>query len=40
MYLSEKPCPINFYKEEGRDIVIEVVGNGGLLPNRSSHSSR
>ncbi|XP_010250844.1 PREDICTED: trihelix transcription factor GT-1 [Nelumbo nucifera] len=30
MYLSEKPRPIDFYKEEGRDMMIEVVGNGGL----------
>lgn len=30
MYLSEKPRPIDFYKEEGRDMIIEVVGNGGL----------
>ncbi|XP_065630823.1 trihelix transcription factor GT-1 [Quercus suber] len=30
MYLSEKPRPIDFYKEEGaRDMMIEVVSNGG-----------
>ncbi|ONK71138.1 uncharacterized protein A4U43_C04F5100 [Asparagus officinalis] len=30
MYLSEKPRPLDFYKEEeeGRDMMIEVVGNG------------
>ncbi|KAF5194130.1 Trihelix transcription factor gt-1 [Thalictrum thalictroides] len=37
MYLSEKPTPIDFYKEEGRgDMMIEVIGNGGLqLPQQS-----
>ncbi|XP_010248872.1 PREDICTED: trihelix transcription factor GT-1-like [Nelumbo nucifera] len=34
MYLSEKPRPIDFYKEEGRDMMIEVVGNGGLPPQQ------
>ncbi|XP_068664794.1 trihelix transcription factor GT-1-like [Aristolochia californica] len=34
MYLSEKPRPIDFYKEEGRDMMIEVVGNGGLQPQQ------
>ena len=28
MYLYEKPRPIDFYKEEGRDMMIEVAGNG------------
>ncbi|KAG4975402.1 Trihelix transcription factor GT-4 [Glycine soja] len=33
MYLSEKPRPIDFYKEEGaRDMMIEVVSNGDLPP--------
>ncbi|KAI4336623.1 hypothetical protein L6164_015125 [Bauhinia variegata] len=33
MYLSEKPRPIDFYKEEGsRDMMIEVVSNGELGP--------
>ncbi|KAI4343362.1 hypothetical protein L6164_010720 [Bauhinia variegata] len=33
MYLSEKPRPIDFYKEEGsRDMIIEVVSNGELAP--------
>ncbi|XP_028771329.1 trihelix transcription factor GT-1-like isoform X1 [Neltuma alba] len=33
MYLSEKPRPIDFYKEEGsRDMMIEVVSNGELPP--------
>ncbi|RVW90918.1 Trihelix transcription factor GT-1 [Vitis vinifera] len=32
MYLPEKPRPLDFYKEEeeGRDMMIEVVSNGGL----------
>ncbi|KAF3431105.1 hypothetical protein FNV43_RR25835 [Rhamnella rubrinervis] len=31
MYLSEKPRPIDFYKEEGsRDMMIEVVSNGDI----------
>ncbi|KAL5717760.1 Trihelix transcription factor GT-1 [Ranunculus cassubicifolius] len=30
MYLSEKPTPIDFYKGEGRDMIIEVLGNGDL----------
>ncbi|KAF8390592.1 hypothetical protein HHK36_025119 [Tetracentron sinense] len=29
MYLPEKPRPINFYKEEGKDMMVEVAGNGG-----------
>ncbi|KAJ7957616.1 trihelix transcription factor GT-1 [Quillaja saponaria] len=33
MYLSEKPRPIDFYKEEGtREMMIEVVSNGDLPP--------
>ncbi|MQL77250.1 hypothetical protein Taro_009654 [Colocasia esculenta] len=32
MYLSEKPRPVDYYKEEGRDIVMEMVGNGELSP--------
>lgn len=32
MYLSEKPCFIDFYKEEGVcDMMIEEVSNGNLL---------
>ncbi|PKA54653.1 Trihelix transcription factor GT-1 [Apostasia shenzhenica] len=34
MYLSDKPRPIDFYKEEGREMIIEVVGNGGLPPQQ------
>ncbi|XP_043725404.1 trihelix transcription factor GT-1-like [Telopea speciosissima] len=34
MYLSEKPRPIDFYKEEGREMIIEVVGNVGLQPQQ------
>ncbi|XP_057982785.1 trihelix transcription factor GT-1 isoform X2 [Malania oleifera] len=37
MYLSEKPRPIDFYKEGGgggRDMMIEVVTNGGLTPQQ------
>ncbi|KAL5991166.1 hypothetical protein ACLOJK_012072 [Asimina triloba] len=34
MYLSEKPRPIDFYKEEGRDMMMEVVSNGGLQPQQ------
>ncbi|KAL6350363.1 hypothetical protein AAG906_004313 [Vitis piasezkii] len=32
MYLPEKPRPLDFYKEEeeGRDMMIEVVSNGGI----------
>ncbi|KAF8378149.1 hypothetical protein HHK36_029486 [Tetracentron sinense] len=30
MYLSEKARPVDFYKEEGRDMMIEDDGNGGL----------
>ncbi|XP_041015029.1 trihelix transcription factor GT-1-like isoform X1 [Juglans microcarpa x Juglans regia] len=34
MYLSEKPRPIDFYKEEGpRDMIIEVVTNADLPPH-------
>ncbi|XVE92229.1 hypothetical protein REPUB_Repub01dG0079000 [Reevesia pubescens] len=37
MYLSEKPCPIELYKEEGpataRDMIIEVTTNGDLPPH-------
>ncbi len=34
IYLSEKPRPIDFYKEEGtRDMMIEVVSNGDLPPH-------
>ncbi|KAB1207773.1 Trihelix transcription factor GT-1 [Morella rubra] len=34
MYLSEKPRPIDFYKEEGaRDMMIEVVSNGDIPPH-------
>ncbi|XP_073007090.1 trihelix transcription factor GT-1-like isoform X2 [Typha latifolia] len=34
MYLSEKPRSVDFYKEEGRDMMIQVVGNGGLPPQQ------
>ncbi|XP_058102160.1 trihelix transcription factor GT-1-like [Magnolia sinica] len=35
MYLSEKPRPIDFYKEEGgREMMMEVVSNGGLPPQQ------
>uniref|UniRef100_A0A5B7BVI2 Putative trihelix transcription factor GT-1 isoform X2 n=1 Tax=Davidia involucrata TaxID=16924 RepID=A0A5B7BVI2_DAVIN len=36
MYLSEKPRPIDFYKEEdeGGDMMIEVASNGGLPPQQ------
>nr|KYP56562.1 hypothetical protein KK1_002803 [Cajanus cajan] len=38
MYLSEKPRPIDFYKEEGaRDMMIEVVSNGDLPPPPPLH---
>ncbi|XP_052728996.1 trihelix transcription factor GT-1 isoform X2 [Vigna angularis] len=38
MYLSEKPRPIDFYKEEGaRDMMIEVVSNGELPPPPPHH---
>lgn len=37
MYLSEKPRPIDFYKEEGRDMMIEVVSNGGLQQHQHHH---
>lgn len=31
MYIPDKPTPIDFYKEEeGRDMMIEVLGNGSL----------
>lgn len=30
MYLSEEPRPIDFYKEESRDMMIEVVTNGSI----------
>eukprot|EP00268_Persea_americana_P044211 TRINITY_DN44662_c0_g2_i2.p1 TRINITY_DN44662_c0_g2~~TRINITY_DN44662_c0_g2_i2.p1 ORF type:complete len:351 (+),score=69.36 TRINITY_DN44662_c0_g2_i2:439-1491(+) len=30
MYLSEKPRPIDFYKAEGREMMMEVVSNGEL----------
>ncbi|XVF85170.1 hypothetical protein PTKIN_Ptkin17bG0096800 [Pterospermum kingtungense] len=37
MYLSEKPRPIDLYKEEGpataRDMIIEVTTNGDLPPH-------
>ncbi|KAI0528946.1 hypothetical protein KFK09_001490 [Dendrobium nobile] len=29
-YLSDKPRPIDFYKEEGREMMIDVASNGGL----------
>ncbi|KAK9277107.1 hypothetical protein L1049_006646 [Liquidambar formosana] len=32
MYLSERARPIDFYKEEGRDMIIEVVAANGELP--------
>ncbi|XP_030449430.1 trihelix transcription factor GT-1 [Syzygium oleosum] len=34
MYLSEKPRPIDFYKEEStpRDMIIEVVSSNGDIP--------
>ncbi|MQM09154.1 hypothetical protein Taro_042021 [Colocasia esculenta] len=34
MYLSEKPRAVEFYKEdeEGRDIMMEVMGDAGLSP--------
>lgn len=34
MYLPDKPRPIDFYKEEGRDMMMEVVGNGGMPPEQ------
>ena len=38
MYLSEKPRPIDLYKEEGpataRDMIIEVTTNGDLPPHQ------
>ncbi|XP_044489672.1 trihelix transcription factor GT-1-like isoform X1 [Mangifera indica] len=39
MYLSEKPRPIDFYKDEGagataRDMIIEVTSNGDLPPQQ------
>ncbi|XP_041012022.1 trihelix transcription factor GT-1-like isoform X1 [Juglans microcarpa x Juglans regia] len=38
MYLSEKPRPIDFYKEEStRDMMIEVVANGDLPPHHHPH---
>ncbi|XP_027335201.1 trihelix transcription factor GT-1-like [Abrus precatorius] len=38
MYLSEKPRPIDFYKEEGaRDMIIEVVSSGELPPPPPHH---
>ncbi|KAL5581306.1 hypothetical protein UlMin_013748 [Ulmus minor] len=44
MYLQDKPRPIDFYKEGGeeeesdRDMMIEVVGNGGLaVPPHRNH---
>ncbi|GAV91352.1 Myb_DNA-bind_4 domain-containing protein [Cephalotus follicularis] len=38
MYLSEKPRPIDFYKEEGpRDMIIEVTTNGDLPPHHHNH---
>ncbi|PIA51373.1 hypothetical protein AQUCO_01100297v1 [Aquilegia coerulea] len=36
MYLSDKPTPIDFYKEEGREMMIEVLGNGGLQLQQQS----
>ncbi|KAJ4960109.1 hypothetical protein NE237_020019 [Protea cynaroides] len=40
MYLSEKPRPIDFYKEEGREMMIEVVGNVGLQPLQQQHQQQ
>ncbi|KAL1328554.1 hypothetical protein AAHE18_13G381400 [Arachis hypogaea] len=43
MYLSEKPRPIDFYKEESstRDMIIEVVSNGAAdLPPPPSHQQQ
>ncbi|KAB2031858.1 hypothetical protein ES319_D05G332900v1 [Gossypium barbadense] len=42
MYLSEKPRPIDLYKEEGpaaapRDMIIEVTSNGDLPPHHHHH---
>ncbi|OAY72484.1 Trihelix transcription factor GT-1 [Ananas comosus] len=34
MYLAEKPRPVDYYKEEARDMMIQVVGNGGLPPQQ------
>ncbi|OVA17567.1 SANT/Myb domain [Macleaya cordata] len=30
MYLPEKPRPVDFYKDEGREMMMEVVSNGSL----------
>lgn len=35
MYLSEKPQSVDFYKEEQRDMMVEVIGNVGIP--QSSH---
>ncbi|XAR51966.1 hypothetical protein NMG60_11006779 [Bertholletia excelsa] len=41
MYLSEKPRPIDFYKEGGqRDMVIEVSSNGELPPHHHLQTSQ
>ncbi|KAJ4972696.1 hypothetical protein NE237_005870 [Protea cynaroides] len=40
MYLSEKPRPTDFYKEEGREMMIEVVGNGGLQPQQQEQQQQ
>ncbi|XP_043703742.1 trihelix transcription factor GT-1-like isoform X3 [Telopea speciosissima] len=40
MYLPENPRPIDFYKEEGREMMIEVVGNGGLQPQQQQQQQQ
>ncbi|PON82771.1 C2H2- zinc finger protein family [Trema orientale] len=42
MYLSEKPRPIDFYKEEGtpRDMMMEVVSNGELPQPHNHHQQQ
>ncbi|XP_021892627.1 trihelix transcription factor GT-1-like isoform X4 [Carica papaya] len=41
MYISEKPRPLDFYKEENtassRDMMIEVTANGDLPPHHQHH---
>ncbi|KAE8023631.1 hypothetical protein FH972_009306 [Carpinus fangiana] len=37
MYMSEKPRPIDFYKEESREMMMEVVSNGELPPHHQHH---
>ncbi|XP_038986821.1 trihelix transcription factor GT-1 isoform X2 [Phoenix dactylifera] len=32
MYLSDKPRSVDYYKEDGRGMMIQVAGNGGLPP--------